>query len=192
VTEVTLDALRRFSSISIETSGPAMKIVIVLRWTRGDKEKHDADVTITAEGVDAAGEREALDAVHNAIKRGGTDREGRRRRFMALTQIATGVAFGVGSIALIIIAREYSVLIPVIGPSVASFLEWAGDTLQSSVLAFTGAFSAIVGVAVGRWAYPALEVAERGETRLWRVARWFGGIAVTSAVAIFLKVALHE
>ena len=96
VRDVTRDALRHFSSIAIDSRGPTMSISITFRWTgerpdSGDWDLftgwfksitwsgRDAEITVSAHGVDAAREREALKTVHNAIKRGGTDRFDQRR-----------------------------------------------------------------------------------------------------------------
>lgn len=188
---VTVDALRNFSSISITTGGLQMRIVILLRWiprepfgfSLGDvlssAWESEAEVAVTAAGVDAAGEREALLAVHNAIKRGGTDGTGRRRAFLLATQFAGVIGIYAAWTATIDLAPEPFLPGPLMDHD--SVLLIAAGMLTSLVL----------GLAIGRWAYPALEVADRGETRLWRVARWFGGVAVSLAVGVLLKVAVH-
>jgi hypothetical protein len=189
---VTLDALRHFSSIAISTSGPRMRISILLQWTPTD-EDHDAEVTITADGVDADDEHEALAAVHRAIKRGGTDGERRRTAFLSATRGGMVVAVVVAYLVMVVVAPAYVALIPLFGPALAEIMaSLASGPVSTLVMGLGGAIAVGVGLAIGKWAYPALEVAERGETRLWRVARGFGGVAVTLAVAIFLKLVVHD
>ena len=167
VTNVTLDALRHFSSIAILTSGPDMSISIVLRWTRAPEARpwttgtgQDAEIVVSAHGVDSGQEREALMAVHNAIKRGGTDRDGQRQAFMV----------GIQALAVVLIMAAFVAIL---------FLAYGGRSadliaeISTSDNLLNLVFSALIlvtpatalGVMVGRWAYPSLEVAERGETQ---------------------------
>jgi hypothetical protein len=198
VRDVTLDALRHFSSIAIVSRGPRMSVSITLRWTgeRPDTKDwdpyagwltwitwsgRDAEVIVSADGVDSAKEREALDAVHNAIKRGGTDRFDQRRAFLIGIQIAAVVVF-IAAFLVVVFLTTGNILVE------------APSELSGMVPVFLGLMSlaTVLGVTVGRWAYPSLEVAERGETRLWRVARWFGGTAAGLAVAVAIKLVTNE
>ena len=205
VRDVTRDALRHFSSIAINSRGPSMSVSITLRWTgegpntEGNEwflwlslltwSGEDAEVIVSADGVDSAKEREALEAVRNAIKRGGADRFDQRRAFLFGIQIVAIAAFIASALAVIFLTTGTNLLaegIPVLVSERENFISMGAIFLALLTLA------TLCGAAVGLWAYPSLEVAERGETRLWRVARWLGGIAVTLAVAVVIKLVAHE
>jgi hypothetical protein len=210
VRDVTLDALRHFSSIAIVSKGPSMSVSITLRWTgerpelSGDWNLYlgwlswitwsgqDAEVIVSADGVDSASEREALEAVHNAIKRGGTDRFGQRRAFLISIQVVAIVVLIATALAVVYLATGRNLLADGIGPAFSISEMQEQMVTVGAVTLILLSLATICGVTVGRWAYPSLEVAERGETRLWRVARWSGGIAVTVAIAVVIKLVARD
>ena len=201
VRDVTPDALRHFSSISILARGESVSISISLRWTKDGPEAgeweptlgwltwitwsgKDAEVLVSAMATDEASKHAALTAVHNAIRRGGTDRFDERRAFLVAIQVAAVCAFIAALLALTFVTTG-SLPWPL---SSASTPPSASDLANVPyILLSILSVGTALGLVVGRWAYPSLEVAEGGETRLWRVARWFGGIAASIAVAVIIK-----
>jgi len=183
VDNVTLDALRHFKSIEISVNGPNMSVWMLLEW-KGTYARWGS-VIVACDGVDSAADEEAVTRIHNAVKRGGTEHLRRQEWFRM------GVQFGFSVLGLV----AYSAVGVLLTNGPLSTIKmpspWGDVLVIVSSIAF-GAGAVVGGILLGRWAYPSLEVAERGETRLRRSARWLGGLTATLVVAVVLQVMLGD
>lgn len=188
VEDVTIDALRNFNSIAIRVRGPKMTAAIGLDWLEGDNK---AQVVATAAGGEAFAEQvgAALTAICRAIERGGTHRKWTQRFFQVGVQALFFVAFMViGLAAFILLAYT-----PIPGWLASTpFAPLGTDDGLSVIVGGAAGVLAVAGGGVaavwfGRRAYPSLEVAEGGQTRLQRASRRLGAFFVASAITIALK-----
>ncbi len=165
VHDVTIDALRRFASIQIDVVGPEMHVVVRLQrpqkvFKPDDLIKYEG-VTLEVLGRSPLAVEAAVSAMTAALKRGGA-RAGRGEGYYRRLQAASGAAFGVA----VIFVTTFTYYLVLKDPEFSSVL----------VIAFP---LVLIAVAVaGFWAYPALEVAPRGETRIWRLTKVMGGLAL--------------
>ena len=193
---------RRFSWIAASASGPAMKVQILLGWRskldasfpwRSEWGDADAAVIVVAEGVDAAGERAAVEAVHAALQRGGTDRARRLRiRLLLFQLLAVLLLLGIYiAISVLVVGIRADTPFGVL--RIDDVFAFASTDVGQVILpGFVGVLAVVVGAWVGRRAYPALEVAERGETGIVRATRWLGGTALSLVVAAVAKVLIQS
>ncbi|HEY6571006.1 MAG TPA: hypothetical protein VIZ22_11980 [Candidatus Limnocylindrales bacterium] len=183
--DVTVDALRNFTAIRATVRGREVKVDIRLEWLAGD---NNAQVVATASGPREFPEREAeaLTAIHHAIERGGTHRERTQRLFQWSVQALFLAAFFLISVAAYLLVSISPIPGWLAGTPLAPLASEEGlTTIVTSICVLV---SATLAVWFGRRAYPSLEVAEGGETRLWRHGRKLGGFVVASAITIGIAV----
>jgi hypothetical protein len=183
VDNVTVDALRHFKSIEISVQGATMAIWMLLEW-KGTYARYGS-VIVACHGVDSAAEEEAVEGIYNAVKRGGADHLRRQEWFRIAVQFGFSILAFVAYLAAgVLLTTGPLSTIKVPSP-------W-GDVLVGVSAFAVGVGAVFGGGLLGRWAYPSLEVAERGETRLWRSGRWLGGITASLLVAVLLQVMMGD
>lgn len=162
---VTREALRDFTEILIVSSGPELGVTVRLSWhDRGPTpwDRRRAEVTATVACDDADRRAAVLTALYLALRRGGTDRGWEQ----GLVHVAAMVLVGFASL--------------VAGLFVSGFLANVLPWFQAEWL---GGLIVPVGLLLGYWAYPSLEVAAPGESRLARLTRAGGGVLLSAALA---------
>jgi hypothetical protein len=159
---VTTEALRGFDRIEVEVSGDDLHA----RWSLGKvghwwkpARRHDADVVLEVSGRTDAQVGKALDAIAKAVARGVPRWD---------LSYLVGVAIGLVAMA--------------VGYSGAYLLE-VHESIRLTTAAAIFAGASVPGVVWGAWLIPALEVAPRGQSRLRRVVRVLGGIALSVLAA---------
>jgi hypothetical protein len=150
---VTRNALRTFTSLSIAVSGDELTGVVTLRWLRPwwkPGTSADAEVLLEVRGRRKKAVERLFDAMAAATARG---------KPLVASTVATTAGFVVGIIAA--------------PAAVVSALFLLTVSSSTSVLAgyAAGFVGAVLGALGGTWVWPSLEVAPVGQTNLWRFVR---------------------
>ena len=150
VNDVSREGLSHFTSIRIKASNGDLEVDVVLIWRMSRwsfRSGEDADVRLKVRGPDETVVQSAYDAVHGALKRGGTE-----SRWLRFLPFLMG-----GCVALLAL---------VVGLSGSYLLRVSATT------AFViGGVLAVAGVVWSVWAYASLEIAPFGETRFVRILK---------------------
>jgi hypothetical protein len=165
---VTPEALRRFTSILISVEGVAQRpSVAIRRGTLRDRLSihHGDEIVLMMDGTEQQSGQRTLDVIRAAIMR-GTKVMSAQTLVMVAVVVGT-VLTGAGMVSAALYLTK------------AIERPWDLMTAPSGVATgFLVLAVFIAALVLAAWAYPAVEVAPMGQSRIWRIAKIVGAVAI--------------